>query len=260
MKSVVSVFTIDGLSEHSAWVHGFTPRSFEDANGARTEFEFSRLWQTETSRLHRQILLRSMDIETGHLFLTRQVHGNRVHLLDDPGAVPEDAARVDADALLTRLPDRPIAVMTADCVPVVIYDPVRHAAAVVHAGRRGTEARIVSATVAAFEKHCGSRPEDLVAGMGPGIGGCCYEVGGDCIEPFQSRYAEWERFVHPDEKGKYRLDLFEANRQDALEAGLQPQNIHRLGPCTACDTERFFSYRKEAETGRLLTLAMLRPR
>ncbi len=259
MKMFVSTFAIDGLSDHFALVHGFTQRYFEDENGARTDLEFSRMWESETSKRHKRALLHSLRIDGEDLFLARQVHGNGVHLLHDPQTTPEEVARVDADAILTALTDRPIAVLTADCVPIVIYDPVQRAAAVVHAGRRGTAERIFSATVAAFQEHMGSRPEDLKAGLGPGIGGCCYEVDADCLEPFCARYPEWQRFVQPHENGKVWLDLFAANVQDGLAAGMLPEKIFRLGHCTACDTERFFSYRKEAAAGRLLTLAMLRP-
>ena len=259
MEIFISTFTIDGLSKHFALVHGFTPRYFESADGARTDLEFSRLWETETSRRHRQALLRSMRVPAEGVFLASQVHGNRVHFLNDSKASPEAIAQVEADAILTGQVERPIAVLTADCVPIVIYDPVRHAVAVVHAGRRGTASRIFSTAVAAFKEHIGSRPEDLKAGLGPGIGGCCYEVDEESLTPFRADYPEWQRFVRPHKEGKYWLDLFAANRQDGLAAGMKPEHIFSLGHCTACDTERFFSYRKEGAKGRLLTLAMLRP-
>ena len=93
--------------------------------------------------------------------------------------------------------------------------------------------------------------------MGPGIGGCCYEVDETCIEPFRRAYPEWKSFVKLSPGNKGWIDLFTANELDAKEAGVPLKNIFRLWECTSCSNHRWYSYRSEGETGRLMTIAML---
>ena len=109
------------------------------------------------------------------------------------------------------------------------------------------------------EKY-GCLPDKLIAAMGPGICGACYEVDESCIEPFREGHAAWKSFTENHAQGKYKLDLFAANRADGLAAGMRPENLLQAGNCTSCEEDRFYSYRREGATGRLLTLAMLRPR
>ena len=187
-----------------------------------------------------------------------QVHGNQVYVLKDPALTAAQVAAVEADALITQLVDRPIGVLTADCVPVILYDPNRHVAGVVHAGRKGTQQRILSKTLATLVRVFGSEPADIIVGLGPAIGGCCYEVDAPCLLPFQHQFVDWERFISKSGKGKYLLNLPSANKLDALSAGVKSKNIFDLGECTACHLERWFSYRREGPTGRLVSLVMLR--
>jgi YfiH family protein len=165
-----------------------------------------------------------------------------------------------ADAIITHLPECPIMVLTADCVPIVIYDPVKHVTGVVHAGRLGTQKQMLSTTISALSDEYGSRPKDLIVGMGPAIRGCCYEVDKDCVLPFIKMYSDKSEIVKVTNKKKFFLDLPEANRREGCEAGVLSSNIYADGPCTFCENQRWYSYRKEGGTGRLITVTMLRSR
>ena len=247
---------IDAIRKFSNFVHGFSPRSFLSDEGIKTELKLGRKGLKETQ--HTQLFLKSLDITSGGIFILNQVHGNRVYVLDDPDLSPEQVGNMKADALITHLVDRPIGVLTADCVPVILYDPQAHVTGVVHAGRKGTQQRILSQTVAALSRVFGSQPANVIVGFGPAIGGCCYEVDEPCLPPFRKNFSDWERFTTKSTDGKYRLDLLAANKLDALGAGVELKNIYDLAECTACHQERWFSYRKEGPTGRLVSLSMLR--
>lgn len=208
--------------------------------------------------MHRKIFLQSLGVEADEVYLVKQVHGDRVYVLDDPALSSNDIAGFEADAIVTRLLGKPVGVLTADCIPVIVYDARLHVIGVVHAGRKGTAENILSKTVGVLRDTYGSHPENIFMAMGPGIGGCCYEVDEICVKPFKEKFRGWEGFVKKSAGGKFRLDLFLANEEDGLNAGIRPENIFRSRECTACRVDRFFSYRKEGKTGRLLTVAMLR--
>lgn len=257
MKPIIHSSSINVLNKQSDLVHAFSPRTWKQENGTTGEFNFAL--GGESLRLNIQCLLRSLGVNKDEVFLVRQVHGDGVYALKDTSASPARVAGVPADAIITRLVGRPIGILTADCIPVVVYDSRSRAAGVIHAGRKGTAQQIVSKTIQAMHNLYGSKPQDILMGMGPGIGGCCYEVDADCIEPFKKHYPAWKGFVKPRPLGKFMLDLFSANAEDAQMAGLEPENISNTGICTSCQVESFFSYRREGTTGRMLTVAMLTP-
>ena len=203
------------------------------------------------------MLLENLNIDANEIFFVKQVHGDRIFVLNNSEQLPEEVEQEEADALITHLVEKPIAVLTADCVPVILYDPEKHVAGVIHAGRKGTQMNIVSKTISILSRSYGTRPQDLVMALGPAIGGCCYEVEGSCIVPFRETYPDWDDFVVTNSQNKFMLDLLKANEMDGVQAGISIQNIHRSGECTSCNNDRWFSYRKEGTTGRIVTLAML---
>ncbi|HWQ55355.1 MAG TPA: peptidoglycan editing factor PgeF [Bryobacteraceae bacterium] len=154
----------------------------------------------------------------------------------------------EGDALLENAPGRVVAVKTADCIPVLLADVRNRAVAAVHAGWRGTVGRIAAGAVRAMAERYGTRPEDLRAMIGPGIGSCCYEVGPEVAGQFG--YAP---------NGRVHLDLPEANRRQLVEAGLEPEHIWVAGLCTMCRAEEFYSFRREREhAGRMHSFIGLR--
>jgi polyphenol oxidase len=172
-------------------------------------------------------------------FLTlRQVHSARVM------PASEWAPEVEADGLVTNRPALALAVKTADCVPILLADPVQHAVAAIHAGWRGTLAGIAAAGVAALEAHFGSQPRNVLAAFGPSIGPCCFEVGPDVSVLFRDTFPDWHIPV-----GRTRLDLREANRLFLTRAGVPESQIATHAPCTCCGGEEFYSWRRDRHKG-----------
>lgn len=183
--------------------------------------------------------------------------------------------RTRADALITRKRGVALAMSTADCVPLLFYDPVTESIGVAHAGWRGTARGIAAATVVAMHEQFGARPSDLLAGLGPSIGSCCYEVSEEVRQLFLGRqtFAELpteERFrslvaqsavfetIELPGRKSLRLDLWETNRRQLLLAGLTPEHIELPQICTSCASDRFFSHRAEQGlTGRFPAIMAL---
>ncbi len=187
-----------------------------------------------------------------------QVHGRGVAVVrKGRGMSIEGRDRPEADVLVSDDSQVAIAVRAADCVPILIADPGTGAVAAAHAGWRGTAAGAATAAVEALAREFGARPADLVAAIGPSIGPCCYEVGTDLVDAFAAaghpRHLIDRWFVAPPprrgeyEKPKIRLDTWAANRDQLVLAGLDEQNVHACGLCTASHVELFPSYRVEKE-------------
>jgi YfiH family protein len=183
----------------------------------------------------------------GRLLLLRQVHGAVVQEAPWSGRPSGDAAVASEPGLL-------LGIETADCLPVLLVDPHRRAVAAVHAGWRGTVARVTRAAVDALV-HAGSRPEDLVAALGPSIGPCCYEVGEDVGAAFGPAGAQ---FFRRAPGGRDHLDVRGANRQQLVEAGLDPSRIGSLDECTFCRSDLYHSYRRDGPgRGRMISFVGL---
>jgi YfiH family protein len=153
-----------------------------------------------------------------------------------------------ADALITACRGAMLAMRFADCVPVLLYDPIHEAVGLAHAGWRGSAAGIAGRTVRAMTQVFGTRPQDLLAGIGPAIGRCCYEVDRPVIQHFSAHFPWW-RDVVADDAARLYLDLWEANRRQLLDAGLAEGQIAVAGICTACHPEDFYSHRREHRHG-----------
>lgn len=171
--------------------------------------------------------------------LPRQIHSAIV--LDAPGDADWEQAPPEGDALVCSRTGTVIGVKTADCVPILLADPVTRTVAAIHAGWRGTAAGIAGAAVRRMAELHGVNPADLRAAIGPSIGICCYEVGPDVASRFG---IECAKIAH--------LDLPLRNEQQLREAGLS--RIWRSGECTFCRSDRFFSFRREKEqAGRMVS-------
>ncbi len=197
------------------------------------------------------------------LTTVKQVHSGVVRALDGsegPLMTPDGRAMHEGDGMISGVPGRLLAILTADCVPVLLADPRTHAVGAFHAGWRGTLARIVEHGVRLMEASYGSRPADLIAAVGPCIHACCFEVGEDVQIAFAKEFPySRELFSGGESSQPQRLDLVEANRRQLLDAGVHPECISVVGQCTACarlpnGRRRFFSYRAErGATGRMLS-------
>jgi YfiH family protein len=176
------------------------------------------------------------------------VHGADVGRVDAAaGVVP------DVDALVTDCRGLPLLVTCADCYALIVFDPVRPALALVHAGWRGTAAGIAGQAVLALGSEYGSRPQDLVAGLGPGICAGCYEVSSDVAERFDPRFL---RPARDGDTNRFQLDLAAANRAQLEEAGIPPGRIHQHGACTR-ETPELPSHRRSPDGSRFACIAAI---
>lgn len=257
-------------------VHGFSTRMGGERilNLGYTDWD-----QREAVTQNRRQLLRAVGAEGMALMPLRQIHSDAVHVFFNG----EEQAP-NADAAMTREQGLLLAVQTADCVPILLVDTRQRVVAAVHAGWRGTLARIAVKALGRMRLEFGTRPGDVIAALGPAIGRCCYEVGPEVAQAFSGQFApaaEWfdgpfERLATGEEPNplpwltmmppghepppeRVRLDLQAANRWQLADAGVPPRNIAVSTLCTACRTDLLFSYRREGpRTGRLMAVIGLR--
>jgi YfiH family protein len=208
------------------------------------------------------------------LVTLRQIHSDLIHRIAE---LPKNNAQLAGDGMVTNVLGILLGILTADCLPVIVVDLKHRAVGVFHAGWRGTAKRIVEKGVGEMHRWFGSEPRDLKAAIGPGIRGCCYEVGSEVRSAFESQFSYGsELFRETKERNeihekypllfltsrapghsvlpkKIFLDLAEANRRQLIAAGLPPKNISDLGLCTICRQDLFFSHRGEkGVTGRMM--------
>jgi len=195
------------------------------------------------------------------LALARQVHGREVVVVREGAAISGE--RPEADAFVSSATTVGVAVRVADCVPLLIADRTIGVVAAVHAGWRGTAARVAVAAVDALTREFESRPADLIAAIGPSIGACCYEVGSELVDAFaaagheRSLIDRWFVATPPPrgshQRSTLRLDVAGANRDQLVLAGVPEEQIHLSGLCTAMHLGVFTSYRAEKDkAGRLV--------
>lgn len=204
-------------------------------------------------------------VEPSQVVRVKQVHGDGVLTVTEdlvsrrgfPGVLLDE--RYEYDALVTSLPDLALVVSTADCLPLLIHDPVHGAVAAVHAGWRSTVKRIAARALEAMATACGTDPNDCRVAIGPGIRGCCYEVGEEVTKAMAAALPTWEAHAEGSRPNHWRLDLAGVNRAILEAAGVRSRGIADVGLCTACRTDLFFSHRAvKARTGRMMNLILLR--
>ena len=190
----------------------------------------------------------ALRIPEERLVLLEQCHGAAVASVDRPTGQPVPAC----DAAVTHQPEVALAIRTADCVPLVVYDTAKRLLGAAHIGWRGLVAGLPERLLRALATTWGSRPADLLAVMAPSVRGCCYEVRADVA-------GQLPQDIHRA-RGRMTLDLPEAVRGRLLAAGLPEAMMLDAQRCTRCESERFFSVRGDGPaTGRMLTVAMLTP-
>jgi polyphenol oxidase len=281
-------------------VHGFSTRPGGGTKIYRPESKgrngdlnlgFTASDMRETVMMNRQLFLRAVRGRGPELNLATlaQFHStliwdieSGVTALDPVGGTPP--AVLKGDGLITDAPGILLGIQTADCLPILMADRKNRVVAALHAGWRGTLGRIAEKGVGRMRLQFGSKPQDIVAAIGPGIGQCCYAVGEEIKRQFESQFAyAAELFCevsdadeirrkypmlfltarapgHSDLGPQIHLDLAEANRRQLLAAGLAPDGIYLTRECTACQTKRFFSHRAEhGFTGRMMSVIGICP-
>jgi YfiH family protein len=205
---------------------------------------------------NRRRFCNNLGIDVGSLVISQQVHGNRTTVIDEShkghGAYGHEDAISGADAMITESRGVALAVLTADCVPVMVADPVRKAIGIAHAGWRGALHKIAARAVLKMQDTFGTEPADCLVALGPSIGPCCYTAGEDFISQFQSAFGPAVCVA------KDRLDLQLAVELQLTRVGVEKSNISSSRLCTACNRDLFYSYRAEGgRTGRMMSAIML---
>ncbi|HKO05101.1 MAG TPA: peptidoglycan editing factor PgeF [Candidatus Acidoferrales bacterium] len=269
--------------EHLHWlVHGFSTRTGGASmlGEARVLNLGSTEWDSaEAVAENRIAFLRAVGAGRAAVVTLRQCHTDVIHRVDSVAVHP-----LRGDALITRTPGLLLAVRTADCVPLLLADRRSRAVASVHAGWRGTLARVAEKTLGRMKMEFDTRAEDVVAALGPAIGGCCYEVGPEVAQAYAAQFAEarewfegpFERLAGGDDPAPFpwlsmtppghdapaprvRLDLRLANRRQLEAAGVPAAHIVSSPLCTACRTDLLFSHRREhGRTGRMMAVIGIR--
>lgn len=283
----LAILSAKALSALPWLIHGFSTRQGgfsriygkNQLNLGRTEHDSVAAVERNRAAFLTQLGAVNPKSKPWPLITLRQVHSDIIHFIDRP---PE--SQPFADGLITATPELLLGIQTADCLPIILVDRKHRAVGVFHAGWRGTIKRIVEKGIGAMRLNFGTKPRDLIAAIGPGIHSCCYEVGQEVRDQFESQFAyganlfrEVEEFNEVREKypmlfltarapghsvlpKKIYLDLVEANRQQLLNLGVPAKNIEASPLCTSCNTDRLFSYRAEkGKTGRMMAVVRIEP-
>jgi YfiH family protein len=275
----LQILQVPALSKLPWLLHGFSTRP-----GGISHLDSEKVlnlgftdWDTRENVLeNRRRLQSALGASDLQLIALKQIHSDVIHLIE---AAPQEPCKGDASA--TNRPGLLLGVQTADCVPILLVDPKKRAIAAIHAGWRGTLARIAEKAIGQMQMHFATKPAGLLAAIGPSIGPCCYEVGTEVATQFQSQFADapdwFDEFRTGDEPNPVQwlnmmppghqpppknvhLDLKKANRAQLLATGLPPQNIFTSDLCTDCRPDLLFSYRKQgSQSGRLLSVIGIRP-
>jgi YfiH family protein len=249
------IYRIAALDRYPELLHGISTRRSpggEDWNlsARRGTPDHPPGWERALS--NRETLARVLGVPLKRMVGCQQVHGSAVAVVGPEdagrGMSPEAPSVQGADAMVTDCRGLYLMALSADCPPVVLYDPVRRAIGLAHSGWKGTVARIAANTVEAMVDNFGSEPDDIVAAIGPGIGPCCYEVGPNVVEAVESAFfGAWDPpdpLLEKRDGGTY-FNLWGGIQRALLEAGLRPESVSVERVCTADNPVVFYSHRGE---------------
>jgi YfiH family protein len=243
---LTNFLTIAGLEQQGAIRHGFTTR--QGGLGGRTGgLRSPDDWKDVAA---------SLGIATDRLVTLHQVHGDSIVTVTEGNH--RDMQGRQADGLVTDAGGIALGIETADCVPVLLFDPAAPAVGAVHAGWRSTVQLIVRKAVERMQHEFGSDPSRMVAAIGPAIGPECYEVDEPVMGPVRDAFPFWKDAAEARGNDRWSLDLVTLNRLELAGAGLKELSIHGLGMCTSCRRDLFYSFRAEGRTGRMLSVIMIK--
>ncbi len=281
----------EAFAREASIVHAFSTRREHSAR--RRGLNFTLGQGTARDDRHRRRFLRALKAADFLSASLRQIHSaniwqvvrnaNGSGVLYTPCGAASGASQKSepsGDALLTDEPGILLGVRSADCMPILLADVRRQVVAALHAGWRGTLARLIEKAVGEFERTFGCSPEDLIAAIGPSIRACCYEVGEELVDAFSGQFLHGKRFFsypsaerspaggawlsqyppgHSPPRSAH-LDLVAAARDQLEGVGVKPSRIHVAEFCTACREDLFFSYRRDGErAGRMMAVIGIRP-
>lgn len=228
--------------------HGFTTRLGGVSKGycATMNISTTRGDDPRDVEENKRRLAEAIGVRPEDMTFTHQTHTVNVAVVEE-----EDRGKrfMETDGMVTNVPGICLVTFYADCVPLFLVDPVKKAIGLSHSGWRGTVGKMGKVTVQAMMREYGSRPEDIVAAIGPSICQDCYEVSEDVIDRFRDSFNEavWPKLFYRKENGKYQLDLWRANEEVFLETGIRRENLAVTNLCTHCNQEVLFSHRATGE-------------
>ncbi|MBT1702908.1 peptidoglycan editing factor PgeF [Chryseosolibacter indicus] len=209
----------------------------------------------EEIKSNRRLLAEAMRIAETSLYFPSQVH--KVRIVNVTSRTVKEEL-METDALITNQPGLCIAVMSADCVPILLYDKKNQAVGAVHSGWRGTVAKILSKTLEEMQRVFGTKGEDVIAGIGPSVCQDSYEVGEEVVNEVNSAFGKDVGLMIPQANNKAKLDLWKANKFQLLDFGVRENAIEVSDLCTVKNNSHFFSARK-GDAGRFAAGIMLSP-
>jgi len=258
-------YTFPHLESTGLVTHGFTTRVGGVGSGPYESLNTAFHVGDSAANViaNRALACDALGINAVDLVAGRQVHGDSVSVvgLEDigRGAISDEGSLGDTDALITGDKGVPLSSYYADCVPIFLLDPVKGVAALAHAGWKGTLFQIGRKTVERMCQIFCSSPQYCLAGIGPSIGPCCYEVDEQVRALFINNLPDYNDLFLTKSPGKWYLDLWEANRRTLVNAGLLKENILTSSLCTSCHNDIFFSYRAQnGRAGRMASIIMLK--
>ncbi len=246
----VPYFTYPILEETGLVKHGFSTRLGGVSTGAcaSMNLDFKKEESRENVTENFKRMAKALDLPYDRLTASHQTHTTNVRRIyeEDAGnGISKPGKYTDVDGMITNVPNLPLVTFYADCVPLFFVDVKNTAIGLSHSGWRGTVGHIGAVTVKAMIEEFGSELEDIIACIGPSICASCYEVSEDVIKEFKDRFDKvlWNKLFYNKEDGKYQLDLWEANRQVLLSAGILEEHIAVTDVCTCCNPKLLFSHR-----------------
>ncbi len=249
---MVAFYRFKQFENYPECIHAVTTKSISEPCGLSLALHTG---EDEASIIdNRQKVSSLLDLgDDLHFIVANQTHSDHIKIIaekETKGWEGLENAVADCDALITNQKGVILTILTADCVPVLLYDKEKKVIAAIHAGWKGTEAKIVAKTVQKMINIYGTDPENIIAGVAPAIGRCCYEVGKDVAKHFFNEARSFDVLGE-----KYMLDLPFINKKQLLDSGVLEEHIEMSGVCTSCEVERFFSYRKEQGcSGRFMSM------
>jgi len=209
----------------------------------------------ETVLKNREQIAMAMGIPLKCFTLSRQVHGHNVAVITDDlrgsGADSFNTAIDATDAMVTDIANICLVVLQADCVPLLFFDLKKKVIGAAHAGWKGTVQMVAQNTVKTLKEKFNSSPDNIIVGIGPSIGPCCYEVGPEVVFPADTVFSDTRGYIKETDDGKRYFNLWEANKIQLVLSGIPEENIKTSGICTYCNHTLFFSHRyQRTETGR----------
>lgn len=248
-----SSFTRTGLVRH-----GFTTRALHDGTSWDLNPRVENRFQLDKA-LHQ--LSEEVDIPFERLVLSHQVHKDRIRQVtgEDTGDGSFiKSENMEVDGLITNVPEVALVTFYADCVPLFFLDNQHKAIGLAHAGWKGTHLEIGPKTLRAMNKSFHTQPKEVLVGIGPSIGPCCFEVGSDVVEAMLQVHPHWSAHMKEATDGKTMVDLWNINQDQLLSAGVPLENIQIAGLCTKCHGERYHSYRRDKDqAGRMAAILIL---